>query len=358
MDGPRVCIGLLHDFPLVDDGAAMEWAVRRGFDEVAASGRLPGAVEVVHRSAMGLPLPGGSAHSVQQAFASLVAEGVLAVIGPAITDNALVVAPFADAASLATIQYAGAEEGRSRCLFHFQIGSLEDEPSFLADHLARRGLTRVAMVQDSGHIGRRKAEFFEAACPVAGLALVARATVPPQGDTADAVRGLRPATPDALVVLGMWDHARAVSLALAEMGWEVPVVANSALIYGYHDTEWATGWDGWSYPDTIADDNARYTALRAAAEAGGRASGPTLAGAYDMGRLLAEGIARARHLTRDEVVMGLERVKALPAASGHPGTLMGFGHWERAALKGQYLVIRQWRSGRSVQWNSGADGSA
>jgi hypothetical protein len=42
-------------------------------------------------------------------------------------------------------------------------------------------------------------------------------------------------------------------------------------------------------------------------------------------------------------------VKALPAATGRPGTLMGFGNWDRGALKGEYLVLREWRSGRSVE---------
>ena len=46
---------------------------------------------------------------------------------------------------------------------------------------------------------------------------------------------------------------------------------------------------------------------------------------------------------------GLEQVKAIPAASGERGTLMGFGPFDRAALKGQYLVLREWREGRSVR---------
>ena len=27
---------------------------------------------------------------------------------------------------------------------------------------------------------------------------------------------------------------------------------------------------------------------------------------------------------------------------------MGFGHWERSALKGGFLVLRRWENGRSV----------
>ena len=85
-----------------------------------------------------------------------------------------------------------------------------------------------------------------------------------------------------------------------------------------------------------------------------------------MGRLMAEGIARARALTRDEIVRGLERVKSLPSATGRADTLMGFGRYDRGALKGQFLVIREWHDGdRRVEWRTpltaertrGVDGS-
>jgi hypothetical protein len=75
-----------------------------------------------------------------------------------------------------------------------------------------------------------------------------------------------------------------------------------------------------------------------------------LVGGYDMGRLLAEGVARATGVTRAAVAAGLDRVKALPAATGRADTLMGFGVQDRGALKGQYLVVRQWRDGESVEF--------
>src|SRR5262249_54080673 len=108
-------------------------------------------------------------------------------------------------------------------------------------------------------------------------------------------------------------------------------------------------WDGWTYADTFSEENPRFAALSRTVVAAGRSAGPGEAGAHDMGRLLAEGFARAPELTRPGVRAGLERVKALPAASGRAGTLMGFGNWDRAALKGPYLVLREWCGGRSVE---------
>jgi hypothetical protein len=89
--------------------------------------------------------------------------------------------------------------------------------------------------------------------------------------------------------------------------------------------------------------------LSRTAAAAGRTAGPGEAGAFDRGRVLGEGLSRAPEFTREGVRAGLERVKAVPAASGRAGTLMGFGHWDRGALKGPYLVLREWRAGRSVE---------
>jgi ABC-type branched-subunit amino acid transport system substrate-binding protein len=203
LSGPPLRIGVIHDYPATDGGVAFEWAARQGFATVAATGRLQGPVEFLHQSAAGLPFPGGSARSVEDAFRALDAAGVLAILGPAVSDNAIVTRPLADASGIATLNYAGAEESRSECGFHFQIGSLEDEPAFLAAHLAARGLTRVALIQDSSYIGRRMSEFFEDACAVAGLTLVGRTMTPVDViDARDAVATVRATNPDALITLG------------------------------------------------------------------------------------------------------------------------------------------------------------
>jgi len=46
-------------------------------------------------------------------------------------------------------------------------------------------------------------------------------------------------------------------------------------------------------------------------------------------------------------------VKWLPAAQGHDGTMLGFGHLDRGALHGRYLVLRRWSDGHSIE----ADGA-
>jgi ABC-type branched-subunit amino acid transport system substrate-binding protein len=344
MDRPPLRVGVLHDFPRPDGGASFEWAVRLGMGEVEATGRLPAPVTFVHVPAH------GADHPLVPAFARLVEDGVLAILGPALSDGALAVRPLADDTGVPCLNYAGNEQARSAYLFHFQLGSLEDEPSLLVDDLVRRRLARIALVQDTSSVGERLATFLTDAAAAAGCELAAHVGVDADGGgTAAALSAARRAAPDALAVVGFWQAAHAVAGELRAQGWSLPVVANSALMYGHADPAWAREWEGWTYADTYSEANPRFAALARTVTAAGRSVGPGEAGAYDMGRLLAEGIARAPELTRTGIRAGLERVKGLPAATGRAGTLMGFGNWDRGALKGPYLVLREWRGGQSVE---------
>ena len=316
----KLRIGVLHDFPAADGGVAFERNARRGMQPLFDTERLPDDIEFVHATGLGTPLPGGSAANVVNAFDELVANNVIGIIGPAISDNAITIRELADHACVPCINYTGSEETRSEYNFQFQIGSLEEEPSFLAEHLARRSLTKVAVLHDDSYVGLRMATFFNAAREVANLKVVRRGEA------------------DAIVSLGMWGTAR----ALADEQPEIPVVANSALIYGYHDRSGALAWEGWSFPDTISETNTIYQTLGD--------PGPGVAGQFDLGRLIGEGIARATSATGQGLMDGLERVKCIPAATGEDGTTMGFGRCDRGALKGKYLVIRKWQAGVSRSW--------
>jgi len=338
-----VRIGLLFDFPSADGGAELETALRRGVGEVAGVDR---DLEFLPAEATGLPI--GTEHAVVGGFQDLEAAGCLAVIGPAISDNGLIVAPLADAAELPCINYTGGERTRGRYGFHYQVGSLEEEPPLLAQRLGARGLRRPAVLFERSPVGRRYFEHFDASTAGAGLELAGTAAI---SAVAEDLRGvltrLRATEPDALVYLGLGMSSRPVALSLAELGWAVPVVANSALMFGYMRPDWRDGWAGWEYVDIIADDNQRRQRL--GEDAPQLAAGPMGCAALDMGRLLGEALARADHLTRAGVRDALESVKRLPATCGHEGTTLTFGHYDHGALHGDYLVLRTWADGRSIQ---------
>jgi ABC-type branched-subunit amino acid transport system substrate-binding protein len=334
-----VLIGVLVDHPGAGDtlGGIGDLAI-------ADTGGLDRPLAFVEEEADALPH--GTAASVEAAFERLVRRGVVAILGPAITDNGLVARDLADAARVPCINWTGCDQTRSEWMFHYQVGSLEEEPHVLAAHLASGGHRRVVLLQDRSPIGRRYGAFFDAAASRLGLEVAARELVSPvSDDVGPAVDRLRAHDCDALVYLGLGYTAHALGLALDARGWRPSVVANSALMFGYANPDWRRLWEGWTYVDAWSEGNPRLAALQA------RLPAPAMplfvASRYDMVRLMAEAVAGAELLTRSGVKESLERIKWMPAALGTADTVMGFGQWDRAALKGGFLVLRQWRDGES-----------
>jgi branched-chain amino acid transport system substrate-binding protein len=216
----------------------------------------------------------------------------------------------------------------------------------IAQHLHETGATRVGVIYDSSPIGRRHLHFFQMEAEIIGLRISATAAISPIAETATAeISAILDSRPDALLYLGLGLAAPAAAQALA--GFTGPRAMNTAGIRGY-SPEFAQRIDGWTYVDMHADDNHTLATLRQklnipAAGALNAAKG------YDLGRLMAEALARAPERTREGVREGLEQIKFLPAAEGHEGTLLGFGNYDRGALHGRYLVLRQWQNGVSVQ---------
>lgn len=280
-----------------------------------------------------------------------MSSGALAIVGPAVSDNGLVVGKLAQSAGVPCVNYTGGEHTRSAWMFHYQVGSLEEEPLVLVDLLAREGHSAVALAYDRTPVGRGYAAAFAQGADSAGIEVVVSAAVDPLADNADGLRStvirLRSAEPDAIAYLGMGVAARGLALSLAEEKWAPRVVANSALMFAYLHRDWRQMWEGWTYVDTLSDTNRTLGELREISPRTGR--GPVGVAAYDIGRLLGEGLVRTTHLTREGLRDGLESVKRLPASSGLQGTTMGFGHFDHGALKGPYLVLRRWEGGRSVE---------
>jgi branched-chain amino acid transport system substrate-binding protein len=350
-----VRIGVLDDGVGARDGTD-EGGVHRqlaqdmqlAIDEVAARGRLDRPVEFVHGYGHGLPA--GTAHAVERAFEALVEQGVLLVVGPATGDNAIVATPLADRFQMPTINWSASERARSDWMFHLQVGSHEDESILLARHLATDGLTRAGVIFDRSPIGHRHLAFFEEECDLVGVHLAARIAMSPLPDGARAeVAAAQASGADALVYLGLGWAGRDVARARTALAWDVPAAMNAAGMRGSGDPAYARDIDGWIYPDMYTETNAVFARLRAAPPGRDHVRPGALALGYDMGQLVAEAVARAQELTRPGVKDGLERIKLVPAAEGHDGTALGFGRWDRGALKGRFLVLRRWRDGTSVE---------
>ena len=233
-------------------------------------------------------------------------------------------------------------------MFHYQVGSLEEEPVVLARYLAGRARQLVAVAHDHSPVGRRYAEFFAEAVGALGIDITGVAAVAPLAeDVSPVVARLRAGAPDGLVYLGLGVAARAVALAVESEKWDVPVVANSSLMFGYARRDWRAGWEGWVYVDSVSDDNRSGAALR-------ERTPPQRGRAHRGGRLRhrpargrGRGPCRPPDPGRDQ-----RRPRERQAATGlerHGGHHHGVRHYDHGALKGRYLVLRQWLDGKTVQ---------
>jgi branched-chain amino acid transport system substrate-binding protein len=340
-------VGILNDLssgpPALTD---IEHWLRLCVDEVAGQGRIDQEVEFLN--AFGLGFPSGSAAAVERAYASLVDQDVLLIVGPAIGDNALVATPLAERARVPTINWAGSERARGDYMFHLQVGSHEDESIVLARHFATLGAQRIGVVFDRSPIGRRHLSFLQSEAEILGLRIAATSSIAPLAESAThQVSELLDARADAIVYLGLGISAKPVAHALQQRDWHGPRLMNTAGLRGYAP-EFAHAIDGWIYVDMHSDSNPTLRALR---ERCAVPAAKSLAAAkgFDLGRLVAEGIARAPERTRDGIKEGLEQVKWLPAAEGRDGTLLGFGVYDRGALHGRYLVLRRWHEGKTIE---------
>lgn len=279
----------------------------------------------------------------------LANSGVLAIVGPGITDNAFIARHLADTIEVPCVNWSGHEGTRSRWCFQYQVGSLEEEPLLIVDHLERQGFRKVIVVYDRSAIGERYLDWFERRRLRAGLEVVGRTAISPVAeDGAEVAELVSRAGADCLVYLGLGRAAYPLAVSLTASGSHIPAVANTALMHGHASPDWARAWEGWVYVDMTSDSSPALAQLAGvlSPEALSTPLGPCW---FDMGRLVGEAMVNAPHLTRSGLMEGLELVKQLPATCGLAGTTMTLGRWDRGVLKGPYLVKRTWRDGRSVE---------
>jgi ABC-type branched-subunit amino acid transport system substrate-binding protein len=343
-----VRVGVLNDMgngPEDAQGDVTDW-LRREVSVMQAAGRLDVEVEFVH--AYGLGLPAGTAAAVERAYLELVRKDVALIVGPAIGDNALAATPWAARERVPTINWAGAERGRGEWMFHLQVGSHEDESLVMARHLRTIGAERVGVIFDQSPIGTRHLKYLKDEARIIGLEIIAAEAISPLAQDAQSeVRRVLAAGPQGFVYLGLGLSAPAVARPLTASSWQGPRIMNTAGLRGYHG-DFAAVCDGWIYIDMHSDGNRTLNTLRERMDVPS-SQAVWAAKGHDLGRLVAEGLARSQEYTREGVKTGLEQVKWLPAAEGEEGTLLGFGIQDRGALHGRYLVLRQWVCGRTVE---------
>lgn len=335
-------IGYLHEREVEDPGDLLH-PIQLRFDEALDAGDIDRPIEILVEHGYGLP--GGSAELCQGAWQRLADRGALAIIGPGNTDNALAIMNQADAQHLSTINWSGSERTRSRYVFHYQLGSLPDEGPLIAAAVAATGARNVAVIRDRSPIGEEYWQYFSEATERQGLAVVTDQKASPIAtDLRVQVRAAQRSGADVLVYLGYGGVLPVMWQAQDDVGRRPPSFTNTAGMHWYTlSSEARRRGAGWVYVDMYDERNTVTQALLDTLERrhGTRPFGPVAPAMYDMASLVVGALRHATVHTREGVNEGFERVHLLPAALGGAGTIMGFGPWERTALKGaDYLLFR------------------
>jgi ABC-type branched-subunit amino acid transport system substrate-binding protein len=252
--------------------------------------------------------------------------------------------------------------------FQTPNGTFADETFYVARHLARRGVTRVGIVREDNPIGDEYYEWFRQHAKALGLEVASDQIVSPRvtDEQMDlALRRIRASGADGVAHLGYGLSFYAVLSQMAVQvaeGWDVPrVTITTWVLCSGMDSELGSPTlinlpapvatlEGWVGVDLLHEQNPVFQGFldRYVARWGGpKPYGCYPAHMYDMGRVLAEGLARARPVTPEGLKRGLESVRMLPATMGSPGTVIGFGPYDHRGYKGaDYLVLRTVKDGR------------
>ena len=345
-------IGILHDGPSVQLESPVIRGMQLKLEEFNAQGGVEGReVEMVHTAANaaheGLP------ENATTAWEDLASDpGVVGILGPAIADNALAVIDTVDLGEVPTINWSGAEETRGEWFFHFQAGSLPDEGVYLARLIKKLGHQTVGVLK-AGTVGEKYYAYFNREATAQGLEIVSVQSAHVHAtDVTPQLTRIRRASPECVIFLGMAEPTLAFGRGFRALDWQTPRFSNIAMLALAFDAEAAAINEGIVWTDQYEPRNpALATLIDAYAKRYGEPPVEAFVApiGYDMMTLMLAGLCNASNLTRVGLKEGLERVKPLPCATGGLNPVMGFGPWDRAAIKGpDLLMFRTVRNGKLV----------
>lgn len=359
-------IGILQDWAL--NAPVADWynGLYLAFEEAYEQGIIDRPIETVLREVEGPP--NQNAADVITAWRDLAFnEKVLGMVGPHITDMNIIIRDEVERGRVPTLSHCATFDYDGEFCFQAPNGTFADETFLIADHLVKRGASSVGVVREDNPIGEEYFDFFRQHARRLGLPLATDKIVAPNCSREDmraAVTAIRNSGAGSIVHLGYGTAFEEVKIVMKEMvadGWNVPRATittwvvytglnekrGSPVLFGRDvDVSLLEGWVGVDLPH---EGNKVFQGFlkRYSARFGGEPPFNCYpAHMYDMGRLLAEGIARARPVTPEGLKKGLEQVRMIPATVGAPGTVMSFGPYDHRAYKGaNYLVLRTVKNG-------------
>ena len=350
-------VGLVTDWgvdtpPLVD----MYDAIRMGLDEALAAGIIDRPVDLRIREVEGLPY--GEFKPLLDAWHDLVNEGCIMMVGPYQSENVLAIKPYVAAARVPTLSMPGSLDwGEGTYEFGLNNGTFADEATIMATFLAQQGATRVGVLHEDNALGDEYFQFFRHAAKRLGLVILDEVTT--WYNSVDEARGsleiVRAAGADGLAYMG-WGSPGAPNTmnALYAMDWRPPRILSSVYMgairgmgYGFEEMP-DDVWEGWHGIEQFDETNPVFDAmLNRFNDRFGRRPVHCYTGiGWDIGMVIANGIALARPKAPQGILNGLNKIRMLPAANCGAGTVISFAAGDHRGYKGaDYIVVRTMENG-------------
>lgn len=348
--------------PLYDQYDATQLA----FEDALASGLLDRPVDLEVIEVEGLPFR--RATTLLKAVEQVVRDfDPIAIIGPHTSENAPVVKPYAEQIGIPFIAMSGALQMAGPWTFLTPNGTFCDEAILMVDHAVDvHGAQRIGIIREDNLLGDEYATHLKRRAQARGITVAADVAlgsfITPE-DGLRAVDVMRTSGAQAYMYVGFGATAGAVLAAsqrLAADGYDAARITMSIFMGTIEGLVKMDGpqygglignFEGWIGVDQFDERNEHFVSMLDRFEKrfdGRRPVHCYTAQGYDMGNVVAHGLALAKPLSREGLRAGLEQVRMVPATVGGPGNMLSFGPYDHRGYKGDYIVMRQIVSGRNV----------
>ena len=329
--------------PLYDQYDATQLA----FDEAHECGLLDRPVELKVVEVEGLPY--ARATTLLEAVDATVREfAPIAIIGPHTSENVPIINPYTEEVGIPFVAMCGALDLAGPWTFLTPNGTFPDEAILMVDHAVDVcGAARIGLIREDNLLGDEYATNIKSRAHIRGASIVADVPVGSfiEGDDGPAaVAAMREAGAEAYMYVGFGANAFAVlggSQKLAADGYDVPRITMSIFMGTIEGLAPYAGlidnFEGWVGVDQFDERNVTFTSMldRFEKRFGRRPVHCYTAQGYDMGNVVAHGLARAKPHSREGLWRGLETIRRLDAAAGGPGNDISFGPYDHRGYKGR-----------------------
>jgi Periplasmic binding protein len=334
----------LDEYPMYDDYLD---SLRLTFDDALSRGLLDRPVELVIKECQGLPR--GSVQGVIRAYQELVAQGCVLILGPLISENAVDLRLYVDAAppeaQVPFVGWFGTEDALSEWGFELNNGGHPEETATIASVMQQDGITSTVAVIESSLIGQHYMKFFRDAAEIFGIDVLGTVFVPQvEADKTEAIAQAKTSGAQSILAIGFGYGMWGINDGMTANDWVVPCYGVTNGLACYYSAEWMRELADFTYLDQYDERNeVGQQFLDRFCERFGRTQRYYIPlYGYDSARVAVDAIRRAEPLSPRGVRGSLERVKGIPAACGAPGTWLKFGRYVHQGWMGSgFLVARK-----------------